>query len=150
MTESFFPLTALSEVQRAQALERFTIIRPALEDGVSQAQVARASKKAESTIRPAAPGGRRDPADGRGPGPHPDTGRCAEHGATLTSTRGSSTCCVCGRSWDWDRLGLPCTEPAAFRVQDREGKDMLLCAGHAIAAREQMEGATVQPIEPEG
>jgi hypothetical protein len=78
MTESFFPLTALSEVQRAQALERFTIIRPALEDGVSQAQVARASKKAESTIRPAAPGGRRDPADGRGPGPHPDTGRCAE------------------------------------------------------------------------
>jgi hypothetical protein len=38
----------------------------------------------------------------------------------------------------------------AFRVQDREGKDMLLCAGHAIAAREQMKGATVQPIEPEG
>jgi len=75
---------------------------------------------------------------------------CPEHGATLTSTRGSSTCCVCGRSWDWDRLGLPCTEPAAFRVQDREDKDMLLCAGHAIAAREQMEGATVQPIEPEG
>ena len=75
---------------------------------------------------------------------------CPEHGATLTSTRGSSTCRVCGRSWDWDRFGLPCTEPAAFRVQDREGKDMLLCAGHAIAAREQMEGATVQPIEPEG
>ena len=34
--------------------------------------------------------------------------------------------------------------------QDREGKDMLLCAGQTIAAREQMEGATVQPIEPEG
>jgi putative transposase len=51
MTEPFFPLTALSEVQRAQALERFTIIRPALENGVSQAQVARTSKKAESTIR---------------------------------------------------------------------------------------------------
>ena len=47
-------------------------------------------------------------------------------------------------------MGLPCTEPAAFRVQDREGKGMLLCAGHAIAAGEQMEGATVQPIEPEG
>ena len=44
MTESFFPLTALSEVQRAQDLERFTIIRPALEDGVSQAQVACASR----------------------------------------------------------------------------------------------------------
>ena len=51
MTESFFPLTALSEVQRAQALERFTIIRPALEEGVSQAQVARTSKKAPSTVR---------------------------------------------------------------------------------------------------
>ena len=42
------------------------------------------------------------------------------------------------------------TALAAFRVQDREGKDMLLCAEHTIAAREQMEGATVQPIEPEG
>jgi len=51
MIEPFFPLTALSEVQRAQALERFTIIRPALENGVSQAQVARTSEKAESTIR---------------------------------------------------------------------------------------------------
>ena len=51
MTESLVPLTALSEAQRAQAFERFTIIRPALEDGVSQAQVARASQKASSTIR---------------------------------------------------------------------------------------------------
>ena len=51
MTEPFFPLTALSEAQRAQALKRFTIIRPALEEGVSQAQVARTSKKAPSTIR---------------------------------------------------------------------------------------------------
>ncbi len=51
MAEPFFPLTALSEAQRAQALERFTIIRPALEEGVSQAQVARTSKKAPSTVR---------------------------------------------------------------------------------------------------
>ena len=51
MTEPFFPLTALSEVQRAQAVARFTIIRPALEEGVSQAQVARTSKKALSTIQ---------------------------------------------------------------------------------------------------
>ena len=34
MTEPFVPLTTLSEAQRAQALERFTIIRPALEEGV--------------------------------------------------------------------------------------------------------------------
>ena len=45
MTEPFFPLTALSEVQRAQALEPYTISRPALEDGASQAQVARVSKE---------------------------------------------------------------------------------------------------------
>ena len=51
MTEPFFLLTALSEAQRAQAFERYTIIRPALEEGVSQAQVARAAKQAESTIR---------------------------------------------------------------------------------------------------
>jgi transposase InsO family protein len=51
MTESVFPLTALSEAQRAQAFERFTIIRPALEEGVSQAQVARTAKQAPSTIR---------------------------------------------------------------------------------------------------
>src|SRR6266705_2271516 len=51
MTEPFFPLAALSEAQRAQALERFTIIRPALEEGVSRAQVARTSKKAPSTVQ---------------------------------------------------------------------------------------------------
>jgi hypothetical protein len=41
MAEPSFPLTALSEAQRAQALERFTIIRPALEKEVSQAQLER-------------------------------------------------------------------------------------------------------------
>jgi hypothetical protein len=35
MQEASMPLTALSEAQRAQALERFTIIRPALEAEVS-------------------------------------------------------------------------------------------------------------------
>ncbi len=51
MAEPFFPLAALSEAQRAQALERFTIIRPALEEGASRAQVARTSKIAPSTIQ---------------------------------------------------------------------------------------------------
>ena len=51
MTEPFFPLTALSEAQRAQALERFTIIRPALEEGVSWTQVARTSQVAPSTVQ---------------------------------------------------------------------------------------------------
>lgn len=41
MVEPSIPLTALSEDQRAQAHTRFTLIRPALEDGVSQAQIVR-------------------------------------------------------------------------------------------------------------
>jgi len=44
-------LTALSENQRAQAHTRFTIIRPALEDGVTQAQVARTHDISKSTIQ---------------------------------------------------------------------------------------------------
>jgi len=45
------PLTALSEDQRAQAHTRFTIIRPALEDGITQAQVARTHNIPVSTVR---------------------------------------------------------------------------------------------------
>lgn len=51
MVQSSIPLTALTEAQRAQALQRFTIIRPALEDGITQAQVARTHKIPASTVR---------------------------------------------------------------------------------------------------
>ena len=51
MAEPFLLLTALTEAQRAQALERFTIIRPALEEGVSRAQVARTYQIAPSTVQ---------------------------------------------------------------------------------------------------
>lgn len=50
MVQSPIPLTALSEDQRAQAHTRFLLIRPALEDGVSQAQVARTHQTSKSTI----------------------------------------------------------------------------------------------------
>ena len=50
MVEPPVPLTALSEDQRAQAPTRFTIIRPALEDGITQAQVARTHHISKSTI----------------------------------------------------------------------------------------------------
>src|SRR5712691_3224461 len=50
MVEPPVPLTALSEDQRAQAHTRFTIIRPALEDGITQAQVARTHAISKSTI----------------------------------------------------------------------------------------------------
>jgi putative transposase len=49
MAVSSVPLTVLSEDQRAHA--RFTIIHPALEDGITQAQVARTHKIPASTIR---------------------------------------------------------------------------------------------------
>src|SRR5258708_33852866 len=51
MTEPSTPLTALSEDQRAQAHTRFTTIRPTLEDGVTQAQVARTHNIPASTVR---------------------------------------------------------------------------------------------------
>ncbi|MBV9688471.1 MAG: DDE-type integrase/transposase/recombinase [Ktedonobacteraceae bacterium] len=50
MAELSVLLTTLSEDQRAQAHTRFTIIRPALEDGVTQAQVARIHNISKSTI----------------------------------------------------------------------------------------------------
>ena len=45
------PLTALTSAQRAQAQERFEIIRPALEEGVTQAQVARTHQISASTVQ---------------------------------------------------------------------------------------------------
>jgi putative transposase len=51
MPEVSLPLTALSEAQRAQALERFTIIRPALDKEVSQAQIARTHHLPPSTVQ---------------------------------------------------------------------------------------------------
>ena len=50
MVELAVPLTALSEDQRVQAHTRLTIIRPALEDGLTQAQVARTHHISKSTI----------------------------------------------------------------------------------------------------
>src|SRR6266436_7381459 len=51
MAQSSIPLTSLTEAQRAQAQKRFTIIRPALEDGITQAQVARTHNIPASTVR---------------------------------------------------------------------------------------------------
>jgi len=51
MAVSSVPLTALSEDQRTQAHRSFTIIRPALEDGITQAQVSRTQNIPASTIR---------------------------------------------------------------------------------------------------
>jgi putative transposase len=51
MAQATVPLTALSEAQRTQALERLEIIHPALEKHVSQAQVARTHHLPPSTVQ---------------------------------------------------------------------------------------------------
>jgi len=51
MTEQLPQLSALSEAQRAQALERFVILRPALEQGVPQTQIARTHHLPLSTVQ---------------------------------------------------------------------------------------------------
>src|ERR1700730_12639831 len=51
MTEPSVPLTDLSEAQRAQAYSRLRIIRPAVENGVSQAQIARTHNIPASTVQ---------------------------------------------------------------------------------------------------
>src|SRR5260370_5296040 len=51
MVQASFPLTAPSEAQRAQALERFAIISPAVEKKTSQAQIARSHDLPPSTVQ---------------------------------------------------------------------------------------------------
>lgn len=51
MTEAPLLLTSLSEARRAQALERYSMIRSALDEGVTQAQVARTQNLPPSTVQ---------------------------------------------------------------------------------------------------
>ena len=51
MGEPLIPLTTLSEAQRRQALERFAVLRPALEEGVLQTQIARDHQMSLSTVQ---------------------------------------------------------------------------------------------------
>ncbi len=44
-------LTSLSEEQRAEAYARFEMLRPALEEGVSQAQIARTHQLSKSAVQ---------------------------------------------------------------------------------------------------
>lgn len=77
-----------------------------------------------------------------------DWGVCPEHGNTLRGSGGRWSCTAagCGRSWGYDRGGLPCTEPAVSQVTDAEGGTMLLCAGHTLDARARLVDATVRAL----
>src|SRR6266568_8128691 len=51
MAQSSIPLTSLTDSQLAQAQNRFIIIRSGLEDGITQAQVARTHNIPAPTVR---------------------------------------------------------------------------------------------------
>ena len=75
-------------------------------------------------------------------------GACPGHGNTLTScavARPGVGTPGAGRSWDWDRVGLPCTEPARSKVTDRQGGESVMCDGHLLHAPRCLEGARVEP-----
>jgi hypothetical protein len=73
-------------------------------------------------------------------------GVCPEHGNTLVSSGRKSSCRVagCDQTWDYDRVGLPCIEPARWLVTDQHGVSTALCDGHAHDARECLEGARIE------
>lgn len=78
-------------------------------------------------------------------------GVCPEHGNTLSSTGGVSTCRVCERTWSHDRLGRPCTEPVSWKVIDRAGTETRMCDGHVLGARAAAGGATfVRLLDEDG
>lgn len=62
-------------------------------------------------------------------------GVCPDHGDTLTSSGGVSRCRTlgCSRTWNYDRAGLPCAEPATVPVTIA-GETKNFCVGHALSA----------------
>ncbi|MFD4050151.1 hypothetical protein ACFWSF_32155 [Streptomyces sp. NPDC058611] len=76
-------------------------------------------------------------------------GVCPDHGNTLTSTGGRTSCTApgCGRTWGYNRLGSPCGEPLTHKVTDAAGGFFLACKAHAIDATERLIGGTVTPLD---
>jgi hypothetical protein len=75
-------------------------------------------------------------------------GVCPEHGNTLVSTAGRTWCreLGCQRRWDYDRVALPCAEPARWTITDQCGGTSVMCAGHALDATRFIQGAHVALI----
>jgi hypothetical protein len=69
-------------------------------------------------------------------------GACPEHGGRLRGSGGVTWCegPGCRRAWNYNRLGLPCSEPAVYVVRDGKGSEMRLCAGHTVEARAHLSG----------
>jgi outer membrane murein-binding lipoprotein Lpp len=79
-------------------------------------------------------------------------GVCPEHGATLRSSGGRTWCgaTMCHREWAYNRMDLPCTGPARWRVTDQQGAARLVCDGHALDARARLVGAILRPLRSTG
>jgi hypothetical protein len=79
-------------------------------------------------------------------------GVCPDHGNTLHGTGGRTECMTprCGRTWTYDRVTLPCTEPITHHVVDAEGGTLDVCNGHALDCEKRLEGATVTRTAPLG
>jgi hypothetical protein len=75
-------------------------------------------------------------------------GACPEHGNTLVSTAGRTWCRErgCQLRWDYDRVALPCTEPARWTITDQCGGASVMCDGHALDATRHIEGARPDPL----
>lgn len=79
-------------------------------------------------------------------------GVCPAHSNTLTGTGGRAWCRHpgCGRTWGYDRLMGPCPELVTYAVVDGEGTRFQVCDGHAIACRDQLDGAIVTVLPAGG
>jgi outer membrane murein-binding lipoprotein Lpp len=75
-------------------------------------------------------------------------GACPDHGNTLSGSGGRTWCrhADCTRTWDHDRVGLPCAEPVRWRMIDRHGDAVLMCHGHAFALRACLEHLHLVPL----
>ncbi|SDI13098.1 hypothetical protein [Nonomuraea jiangxiensis] len=67
---------------------------------------------------------------------------CPEHGNTLSSQAGISTCRVCRRTWNYSRPSQPCPEPVTWKVVDQAGTETRMCDGHVLGARAAVANAT--------
>ncbi|MEV4569064.1 hypothetical protein AB0K12_35285 [Nonomuraea sp. NPDC049419] len=72
---------------------------------------------------------------------------CPDHGNTLTSMAGMSTCRVCGQGRPTPRPGEPCGAPVTWKVIDPTGTETRMCAGHILGARAVSRGATFIPLD---
>jgi hypothetical protein len=75
-------------------------------------------------------------------------GVCPNHGNTLISSGGRAWCRTpgCARTWNYDRVSLPCIEPARWTITDKHGGSSLMCDGHAVDATKRIEGAWAAPL----